>query len=40
MQHQLGTRGDEPCDRLMRVLPNVPQLGLWLVTGQRSWLTA
>jgi methyltransferase (TIGR00027 family) len=33
MQHQLGTRRDEPCARLMRVLPNVSQLGLRLVTG-------
>ena len=23
---------DEPCDRIMRVLPNVPQLPLWLVS--------
>jgi methyltransferase (TIGR00027 family) len=33
MQHQLGTRFDEPCQRLMRVLPNVPALGLRLTTG-------
>lgn len=33
MQHQLGTRIDEPCERLMRVLPNVPSLGLRLTTG-------
>ena len=33
MQHQLRTRRDEPCARLMRVLPNVSQLGLRLVTG-------
>ncbi len=33
MQHQLGTRRDEPCARLMMVLPNVSQLGLRLVTG-------
>ena len=33
MQHQLGTRPDEPCERLMRMLPNVPALGLRLTTG-------
>jgi methyltransferase (TIGR00027 family) len=33
MQHQLGTRRDAPCARLMRVLPNVSDLGLRLVTG-------
>lgn len=33
MMHQLGTRRDDPCVRLMRVLPNVPQLGLRLLTG-------
>jgi methyltransferase (TIGR00027 family) len=33
MQHQLGTRRDEPCARLMMVLSNVSQLGLRLVTG-------
>jgi hypothetical protein len=33
MQHTLGTRRDEPCERLMMVLPNVPHLGLRLVTG-------
>jgi methyltransferase (TIGR00027 family) len=33
MQHQLGTRRDEPCARLMRVLPNVSQPALSLVTG-------
>lgn len=33
MQHRLGTRRDEPCARLMMVLPNVSQLGLRLVTG-------
>lgn len=33
MQHQLGTRRDEPCVRLMMVLPNVSQLGLRLLTG-------
>jgi methyltransferase (TIGR00027 family) len=33
MQHRLGTRRDEPCARLMRVLPNVSQPGLRLVTG-------
>jgi methyltransferase (TIGR00027 family) len=33
MQHKLGTRRDEPCERLMMVLPNVPHLALYLVTG-------
>ena len=33
MQHQLRTRRDEPCARLMRVLPTVSQLGLRLATG-------
>jgi methyltransferase (TIGR00027 family) len=33
MQHRLGTRRDEPCYRLMRVLPNVSHLGLHLVTA-------
>ena len=33
MQHQLGTRPDEACARLMRGLPNVSRLGLLLVTG-------
>ncbi|HZO33097.1 MAG TPA: SAM-dependent methyltransferase [Chloroflexota bacterium] len=33
MMHQLGTRRDDPCVRLMRVLPNVSQLGLRLLTG-------
>jgi methyltransferase (TIGR00027 family) len=33
MQHQLGTRRDEPCARLMRVLPNVSRPGLRLFTG-------
>ncbi len=33
MQHKLGTRRDEPCDRLMMVLPYVSPLGLRLVTG-------
>jgi methyltransferase (TIGR00027 family) len=32
MQHQLGTRRDVPCARLMRVLPNVSPLGLRLLT--------
>src|SRR6266545_7252908 len=32
MQHRLGTRRDEPCDRLMMVLPNVSHLGLRLET--------
>ena len=33
MQHTLGTRRDDACERLMMVLPNVPHLGLCLVTG-------
>jgi methyltransferase (TIGR00027 family) len=33
MQHALGTRRDEPCDRLMLVLPSVSHLALRLVTG-------
>ncbi len=33
MQHTLGTRRDEPCARLMLVLPNVSHLGLRLVTA-------
>jgi methyltransferase (TIGR00027 family) len=33
MQHRLGTRRDDPCDRLMRVLPNVSHLGLRLETA-------
>ena len=33
MQHQLGTRLDEPVARLMMVLPNVSHLALRLVTG-------
>lgn len=33
MQHKLGTRLDEPCERLMMVLPNVSLLSLRLVTG-------
>jgi methyltransferase (TIGR00027 family) len=33
MQHKLGTRRDEPCVRLMMVLPNVSHLGLRLLTG-------
>jgi methyltransferase (TIGR00027 family) len=33
MQHQLGTRRDEPCARLMAVLPNAPPLALWLCTA-------
>ncbi len=32
MQHRLGTRRDEPCGRLMMVLPNVSHLGLRLET--------
>jgi hypothetical protein len=30
-QHRLGTRIDEPCARLMRVLPNVSYAGFSLV---------
>ncbi len=33
MQHKLGTRRDEPCARLMMVMPNVPHLGLVLETA-------
>lgn len=33
MQHQLGTRLDEPCERLIAVLPNVSGQGLRLTTG-------
>lgn len=33
MQHRLGTRQDEACARLMQVLPNVPALGLALVSA-------
>ena len=33
MQHELGTRRDEPCERLMKVLPNVSQLGTRLVAA-------
>lgn len=33
MQHRLGTRRDEPCDRLMAVLPNVSPWGLKLATN-------
>lgn len=33
MQHRLGTRSDAPCGRLMAVMPNVPPLGLLLVTA-------
>ena len=33
MQHQLGTRQDEPCARLMAVLPNAPPLAIWLFTA-------
>jgi methyltransferase (TIGR00027 family) len=32
-QHHLGTRRDEPANRLMMVLPGVPPLGLRLVAG-------
>jgi methyltransferase, putative, TIGR00027 family len=33
MQHKLGTRSDEPCERLTLVLPNAFSLALRLVTG-------
>ena len=33
MQHKLGTRCDEPCARLMMVMPNVSHLGLRLETA-------
>src|SRR5215510_10693307 len=33
MQHKLGTRRDEPCARLMKVLPNVSELGTSLVAA-------
>jgi hypothetical protein len=33
MQHRLRTRCDQPCARLMRVVPSVSQLGLRLVTA-------
>jgi methyltransferase (TIGR00027 family) len=42
MQHKLGTRRDEPCLRLMQVLPNVHQIGLRLETAPTlvaHWLT-
>jgi methyltransferase (TIGR00027 family) len=32
-EHNFGTRQDEAADRLMRVLPGVPRLGLRLTTG-------
>jgi hypothetical protein len=32
-EHQLGTREDEPANRLMMVLPGIPPLGLRLVSG-------
>ncbi len=32
-EHNLGTRSDEPADRLMMVLPGVPRLGPRLVAG-------
>jgi len=32
-EHNLGTRKDEPADRLMMVLPGVPRLGPRLVAG-------
>jgi hypothetical protein len=33
LEHNLGTRQDEPANRLMMVLPGVPPLGLRLVSG-------
>jgi len=39
MQHRLGTRRDEPCKRLMRVLPNVSQLGYISSQSPRYWDT-
>ncbi len=33
MLHQMGTRGDEPCEQLTKVLPNAFYLALRLVTG-------
>lgn len=33
LQHRLGTRLDEPCNRMMRILPNVSRLGLLLETA-------
>jgi methyltransferase (TIGR00027 family) len=33
VQHRLGVRPDEPCARLMDVMPNVSRLGLRLVTA-------
>ncbi|MBX6362700.1 MAG: class I SAM-dependent methyltransferase [Gemmatimonadetes bacterium] len=33
MQHRLGTRRDEPCARLMAVMPNISPLGLRLETA-------
>lgn len=32
-QHQLGTRSDEPANRLLMVLPGVSPLAVWLVFG-------
>jgi methyltransferase (TIGR00027 family) len=32
-EHSFGTRQDEAADRLLRVLPGVPHLGLWLTAG-------
>lgn len=32
-EHNLGTRQDEPANRLMMVLPGVSRLGVWLVAG-------
>ena len=37
IQHELRTRDDVPCARIMAVLPNVSQLGMDLVTvGTRT----
>lgn len=33
MQHMLGTRQDEPCARLMMILPNISRPGLLMVAG-------
>src|SRR3954470_22312837 len=33
MMHQLRTRRDDPCVRLMRVMPNISQVALGLLTG-------
>ena len=36
-QHNLGTRDDPVADRLIRVLPGVPALGVSLSTGPTFW---